>query len=139
MVFVIDLAAFRRGHLEPGERCDIAGVGPVPLATIERYFGAAWAKLVITAGHDIRTICHAGRTINSHLRTALELRDPVCAVPGCHASLNLEIDHIIPFAQGGPTTLDNTVRLCSFHHDQKTYDGYTITGRPGHWQWHPPS
>ena len=139
VTFVVDLEAFHRGCLLPGERCEIPGVGPVPLVVVERYLGSAWAKLVITKGRDIRTICHLGRTINSHLRSALEVRDPVCVVPGCNASLNLEIDHIVAVNDHGPTCLDNLVRLCPYHHDQKTYDGYTITHTDGHWHWHPPA
>jgi hypothetical protein len=32
-VIHVDHAAFLRGHAEPGERCEIAGIGPIPVAT----------------------------------------------------------------------------------------------------------
>jgi len=41
-------------------------------------------------------------------------------------TLGLEIDHIKPFAEGGPTTFENLVRLCKRHHLQKTHDGYRL-------------
>jgi 5-methylcytosine-specific restriction endonuclease McrA len=62
-------------------------------------------------------------------------------------SLGLEIDHIKPFAEGGPASLENLVRLCKRHHLQKTHDGYRLErkeesplngakGTP--WRWRPP-
>jgi hypothetical protein len=53
------------------------------------------------------------------LRTALEARDPTCVVPGCNKRRDLEIDHIVPFAAGGETKLDNLARLCRWHHAEK--------------------
>jgi 5-methylcytosine-specific restriction endonuclease McrA len=41
-------------------------------------------------------------------------------------SVGLEIDHIIPFAEGGAASLENLVRLCKRHHLQKTHDGYRL-------------
>ena len=32
---LIDHTALIRGHTEPGEKCEIAGVGPVPVATVK--------------------------------------------------------------------------------------------------------
>ncbi len=75
---------------------------------------------------DIRAVSHFGRTINRTLRTALVHRDPTCVVPGCGISSGLEIDHILPFAEGGPTTLPNLARLCHHHHFLKTYDGWVL-------------
>ncbi|MBJ7381733.1 MAG: HNH endonuclease, partial [Acidimicrobiia bacterium] len=57
------------------------------------------------------------------------------------------IDHIKPFAEGGPASLENLVRLCKRHHLQKTHDGYRLeklageplTGSRGTpWRWRPP-
>jgi len=48
-------------------------------------------------------------------------------VPGCGVSFGLEIDHLVPYAEGGPTTLDNLALLCHHHHYLKTYEGWTLT------------
>ena len=74
------------------------------------------------------SVAHAGRTINAHLRTALEWRDPACVVPGCTVDHHLEIDHIRPLAEHGRTTLDNLASLCRHHHARTTHDGYRLTG-----------
>ena len=49
----------------------------------------------------------------------LDERDPECAHPGCHATTFLQYDHIQPYTQGGPTTLDNLQRLCGPHNRAK--------------------
>ena len=136
VVYHVSLAALRRGQLEDDETCEVPGVGTVPLAVIENVVGDAMAKLVISDGVDVTTVCHVGRTVPAHVETALEARDRTCVVPDCHVSLSLEIDHWkVPFAKGGPTALWNLARLCHFHHQMKTYEGYELRGGPGRWEW----
>ncbi|AKL72427.1 protein of unknown function DUF222/HNH endonuclease [Actinobacteria bacterium IMCC26256] len=122
----VDIDALKRGHTEHGEICEIAGVGPIPVATATEYLGEAFLKLLVIDGTDIKTVAHMGRHIPAPLRTAVEERDRVCQVPTCDMTLGLEIDHIVPFAEGGPASLENLVRLCKRHHLQKTHDGYRL-------------
>ena len=122
----VDIDALKRGHTGHGEICEIAGVGPIPVATATEYLGEAFLKLLVMDGTDIRTIAHMGRALPAKLRTGVEERDRVCQVPTCDMTLGLEIDHIVPFAEGGPTTFENLVRLCKRHHLQKTHDGYRL-------------
>jgi HNH endonuclease len=122
----IDINALKRGHTENGEICEIAGVGPIPVATATEYLGDAFLKLLVLDGTDIKTIAHMGRAIPAKVRTGVEERDRVCRVPTCDMRLGLEIDHIVPFAEGGATSFENLVRLCRRHHLQKTHDGYRL-------------
>ena len=139
VVMHVSLDALRRGQLEPGEKCEIPGVGPVPLAAVENLMGDSFAHLVVSDGVDVTTVCSVGRTVPGHVRTALEARDPVCVVPGCHVNLSLEIDHWqVPYARGGPSELWNLARVCRLHHRMKTYDGFELRGGPGEWEWVPP-
>ena len=134
----VDHAALVRGHVEEGETCDIAGVGPIPVAAARALAADCILKVLVTKGVDVVAVAHAGRTIPAHVRSALEARDPVCVIPGCAERKGLEIDHVVPFAEGGPTTLDNLVRACHFHHGLKTHHGWVLAGRPGAWTWDPP-
>ena len=122
----VDIDALKRGHSEHGEVCEIAGVGPIPVASATEYLGEAFLKLLILDGVDIKTVAHMGRAIPAPLRTAVEERDRVCQVPTCDMTIGLEIDHIKPFAEGGAASLENLVRLCKRHHLQKTHDGYRL-------------
>ncbi len=122
----VDIDALKRGRTEQGEICEIAGVGPIPVATATEYLGEAFLKLLVMDGTDIRAIAHMGRAIPAKLRSAVEERDRVCQVPTCDMTMGLEIDHIVPFAEGGPASLENLVRLCKRHHLQKTHDGYRL-------------
>lgn len=134
----VDHAALVRGHTADGETCDILGVGPIPVATARRLANDAVLKVLVTKGVDVVAVAHAGRTVPAHVRTALEARDPTCAVPGCPVHERLEVDHILPFASGGPTTLDNLARMCNFHHYLKTHHGWRLGGGPGARTWNAP-
>ncbi len=135
----VDLQALRRGNTGPGEICEIAGVGPVSVATARELLGDSIAKVLVTSATDVHAICNLGRSVPARLYNALLERDRCCVVPGCSATQNLEIDHrVVPFAEGGPTELANLARICHYHHFLKTHEGYSLQGEPGAWVWvHP--
>jgi hypothetical protein len=134
----VDRSALVRGHAERGERCEIPGVGPIPVGAARRLASDAILKVVLTEGADVTGVAHLGRTIPARLRTALEARDPTCVVPGCDVRHGLEIDHRVPYAEGGPTTLGNLARLCRWHHSLKTHRRWRLDGGPGSWTWSGP-
>ena len=134
----VDHEAFVRGSTQDGETCEIDGVGPIPVSVARRLANDAFVKVLSTNGTDIHTVSHMGRSISARLRTAIEQRDPTCSVPGCTVRSRLEIDHVIPFAEGGPTELANLARLCAVHHHLKTNDGWVLAGPPGNRTWEPP-
>ena len=132
--------SLRRGSVEDGEVCELAGVGPIPLATARDLLGDSLVRLVITDGVDVVTVTSQTRTVPAAVRAALLARDHRrCVVPGCRAGLGLEIDHWqVDFANGGATELSNLALLCRTHHRLKTYRGYRLDGGPGAWRWVPP-
>ena len=131
----VDVAALRRGHVEAGETCEIPGIGPVPVATATRALSDAFVKLFVVDGVDVRSVCHVGRSVPAHVLSALEERDPHCVVPGCERAGGLENHHWdVPYAECGTSTLEGLARVCSWHHDLLTYDGYLLTGGPGAWE-----
>jgi hypothetical protein len=99
----------------------------------------AFLKVVIVDAVDVVSVCHVGRYVSAHVRTAIEERDRACVVPGCDVAMGLEIDHWqTDYGDGGPTALANLARLCHFHHAMKTYRGFGLGGGPGKWEWRPP-
>ena len=136
VVLRVDAAALTRGSLQGGEVCEIAGVGPVPIATARALLTDCFLTLLVTKGVDVATVTSTTRTVPRSLRIALAERDPTCVVPGCSVATHLEIDHWrVDFAKDGPTSLDNLCRLCTRHHSLKTHQGWRLRGGPGRWRW----
>ncbi len=132
----IDLDALLRGHTRSGERCEIEGVGDIPVEAALRFADDAFIKAVIREGTDIRTVCHLGRGIPAILRTAIEARSRCCDRPGCDSTAGLQIDHAhIDCADDGPLTLDGGHRLCPHDHRKKTHEGYRLLGTHGNLVW----
>jgi hypothetical protein len=124
----VDYDALLRGDTFDGERCEIAGVGPIPVQRARDYLlGGAFLKLLIARGVDVRSVCHYGRHIPAELRTAIECRDRECIVERCHRADRLEIHHLHDHAKRGPTALFNLVALCRHHHDLVTHRGYGLS------------
>jgi len=135
-----DAAALVRGAVDGDEVCEIAGVGPVPVATARALLGEGFFTLLLTDGADVRTVTSTTRTVPRRVRVALAERDRCCVVPGCPVTDHLEIDHWrVDFARGGLTRLDNLARLCGPHHAMKTNAGWRLAGGPGRWRWLPPT
>ncbi len=134
----VDHGALVRGRLESGEICEIPGIGPIPVEVARRLAVDSILSVLVTDGVDVTTVAHAGRTIPAPLRRALVERDQACAVPGCDVHEGLEIDHVDPFGQGGPTRLTNLVRLCHWHHYLKTHQRHRIERSGDGWRWYPP-
>ncbi|MGH9033879.1 MAG: DUF222 domain-containing protein, partial [Acidimicrobiia bacterium] len=129
----VDSSAMARGHTESGGRCEIDGVGPIPVTTARDLLDDARVSVLVKDGDDITTVSSPKRTIPTKLRRALEARYPTCGVKGCANDRFLQIDHITPVADGGPTSLANTWRICPHHHDLKTHHGWKAVGEPGNW------
>jgi uncharacterized protein DUF222 len=137
---LVDHEALRSGTARADQRCEIPGIGRIPVQTARALAEDSILKVLVTKGVDVRAVATRGRTISARIRTALELRDPTCVVPGCDKRRGLEIDHYrVAFADGGSTTLDNLARICRWHHYQKTHLGCRLNGRPGAWAWETPS
>lgn len=135
----IDAKSLRRGYAKDGETCHIPGVGPIPVATVTRQLSDAHVKVLVTNGVDVSTVCHIGRSVPAHVQSALEERDPQCVVPGCDTAQGLENHHWdVPYAECGMSTLAGLARLCRWHHDLITYDGYELTGGAGSWEMRAP-
>jgi len=72
-----------------------------------------------------RAVFHAGgrvevsatsRLFSGATRRAIEVRDRRCVHPTCEVpSERCQVDHIVPWAAGGPTTQENGRLLCGFH------------------------
>ena len=85
------------------------------------------------------------RTVPPRLRRALEVRDRHCAYPDCRVDVSrCHAHHVVEWAHGGSTDLDNCVLLCQRHHRSVHEGGATVTAsggdarRSGYWTIGPP-
>jgi Domain of unknown function (DUF222)/HNH endonuclease len=68
------------------------------------------------AGGEPLNIGRKARTIPPAIRRALQRRDGGCRFPGCSCSRFVDAHHIVHWADGGETSMDNLVLLCRRHH-----------------------
>ncbi len=134
----VDSAALARGHTEPGERCEVTGIGPAPVTTARALLDDASVAVLVRDGDDVTAVSSPKRTIPIKLRRTLEARYPTCGVKSCANDQFLQIDHVVPLEDGGRTELANAWRICPHHHDLKTYCGWRVVGEPGNWDLVPP-
>lgn len=74
------------------------------------------------------------RTVPAAIKRALWSRDKGCAYPGCTHTRFVDAHHIRHWADGGETSLDNTMLLCSRHHRLVHEGGYRIEkDHKGNW------
>ena len=128
----IDAAALDRGELEPGEICEIAGQGPIPIADAWRIIdGGALIAAVTTRGTAIDKVVHLGRRPTALQRTSLEwATGGTCAIEGCDSVARFEIDHVEDWATTKVTQLRHLAGVCGRHHDLKSHHGCHF-GPPG--------
>jgi hypothetical protein len=134
----VDAAALARGHTEPGDRCDITGVGPVPVTTALALLDDASVSVLVRDGDDITAVSKPTRTIPAKLRRAVEARYPTCGVKSCANDQFLEIDHVVALENRGRTEDANLWRICKHHHHLKTYCGWRVVGTTHDWDLVPP-
>jgi hypothetical protein len=74
------------------------------------------------------------RVVQTALRRALEARDRHCCYPGCSHTRWLQAHHVKHWIDGGKTSLDNTLLLCSAHHRCLHEGGFRILiNHAGEW------
>jgi hypothetical protein len=76
---------------------------------------ATFERIVFRPGNRIEC-SETSRFFTGATRRALEVRDLECCHEFCDLSAEqCEMDHIVPFSEGGLTTQENGQTLCSFH------------------------
>jgi hypothetical protein len=66
------------------------------------------------------------RTVPAAMKRALWSRDRGCSFPGCTHQRYVDAHHVRHWADGGETSMENTMLLCSAHHRLVHEGGYEI-------------
>jgi hypothetical protein len=117
-----------------------SGAGPVLAETergdrleaeaIRRIACDARIEWVLEASGRPVGIGRRGRTIPGWLGRLLRHRDAGCRFPGCGRRRWLRAHHLVHWANGGGTNLDNLVLLCHAHHRLLHEGGWRTSGHP---------
>ena len=75
---------------------------------------------------EILDVGRRTRTISPALRRALASRDGHCRFPGCR-NRRTDAHHLVHWADGGETVLENLVLLCRRHHRAVHEEGFRVT------------
>lgn len=97
----------------------LAGSGePVAPGVLRRLLCDADLLPVVLGGpSEVLDVGTSQRFVTAAQRQALEVRDGGCAFPGCDKPpQDCHAHHIVPWWQGGPTSLANLVLACPHHH-----------------------
>ena len=126
LVIVADYRALLRGHAEEAEPCHIIGGGDIPVDVAKAMAQDALLRVVIHDGINPLKVKHFNRYIPAELKTVLKIGPPpdfnglVCVDDGCEREAHLQLDHVDPVANWGPTSYTNLQPRCWDHHQQKT-------------------
>ncbi|MEJ7703823.1 MAG: HNH endonuclease signature motif containing protein [Geodermatophilaceae bacterium] len=115
----------RRSHLEDG---------PAISAEAARRMTCHAGVVALLRGPrgQLLDIGRRSGTIPPAIGRALRVRDHGrCRFPGCQRRKGVEAHHIVHWAHGGPTRLDNLVLLCRLHHWLVHEGGFAVRGPVG--------
>ena len=108
----------------------LAGYGPIP-ASIARTLSAdgKWRRFITDPVTG--NLLDYGRETYvppQPLVDFLTARDRTCRFPGCSQPARVtDIDHAIPWEEGGHTSPENLGLLCRRHHRMKTHNGWQLS------------
>jgi hypothetical protein len=92
---------------------------PVSRVQVERFIDAnGFREVRTTANGRVAGITSVQRCFTAVQRLSIAARDGYrCSTPGCTSPhLALQVHHVVPARHGGPTSTDNGILLCYYHH-----------------------
>jgi hypothetical protein len=114
------------------ERCELEDGSALAPETMRRLGCDASITRIVERDGNPLSVGRRKRTVPAPMRRALRSRDQGCRFPGCTHRKFLHAHHIQHWARGGPTSLDNLVQLCSYHHRLVHEGGFCVERRGRH-------
>jgi 5-methylcytosine-specific restriction endonuclease McrA len=131
LTVTLDLESLER---RAGRRCELDDAGRISAEDARRVACDASVSRVITAGESAPLeIGRRSPVVPAAIRRAVVVRDGGCRFPGCDRPPGWsDAHHVVHWADGGATALDNLVLLCRPHH-RLVHERFSLTmehGRP---------
>jgi hypothetical protein len=99
-----------------GRICELASGAVVPPGALLEWLDKAYIERAVFAPSGRVEVSERSRLFTGATRRAIQIRDRRCCHPFCDEPVSrCQVDHVIPWAAGGPTTQDNGRLLCGFH------------------------
>jgi len=118
-----------------------AGFGATISAARARWLAcdASISRIVMGPDGVPLDLGHTHRVVTPGLRKAVERRDRSCVFAGCGAPTHwCDVHHLVHWAHGGETNLENSALLCERHHT-KVHHGFRVERPPdGRWRTYRP-
>lgn len=112
---------------------EVPGVGIVAAATVRALAEAVGTKFVsefvAVDGERVTTLATVSDSYRptTLVERTVKARDGHCRFPYCTRPAEVtDVDHVIPFAEGGATSPANLQCLCRHHHRAKTFGGFAV-------------
>ncbi len=134
-----DCAAGKRPAATPvvihviAEQATVQGTGTVPASQLkadgliapELVKELAKSAKLVPLVHSADAAPEPGYTPSRALQDFVRCRDLTCRWPGCdRPAIDCDLDHTIPYSDGGPTRASNLKCYCRTHHLVKTFWGW---------------
>jgi hypothetical protein len=117
-----DRAERVRGAVDGDRTCELEdGTVLLPSQALDLALRGHLRRVVFGPVGNVLEHGRTRRLFSSAQREAIIVRDRWCTVPGCEVpARRCEIDHIVPWAQGGTTDEANGRAMCDHHNRQRT-------------------
>jgi hypothetical protein len=99
-----------------GRVCELANGSVVAPGALLPWLDRALVERVVFGAKARIEVSEKARLFTGATRRAIEVRDQECFHPLCDAPASrCQVDHIVPYEAGGPTTQENGRLACPFH------------------------
>ena len=103
-----------------GRICELANGTVVTPGSLVPYLSEAEVERVVFDGPSrVIDVGETRRFFTGGTRRSVEVRDQACFHDTCEERDHLQVDHIVPASEGGPTTQANGRLACGFHNRQR--------------------
>jgi hypothetical protein len=104
-----------------------AGKSDLPIESVRRILcDASVVPMSRNSNGNPLDVGRKQRVVSPPMKRALTGRDKCCRYPGCTHNRWLDAHHVKHWVDGGETSLENTMLLCSRHHKLLHEGGYSI-------------
>jgi hypothetical protein len=118
VALLVDLEMLKEGLSSTVGIAELDHAGPVGVAIARQVAcDSALTRIVMGPGSEPLDVGRKTQVVPPAIRRALVARDRGCRFPGCDRPPGwTDAHHVVHWADGGPTSLQNLVLLCRRHH-----------------------